>query len=244
MPGQFSSRSRRAYTLVEILIVLGLIAILIGLLLPAIGQARARSIEVACQKNLSDIYKGLQLYRGEFKDYLPRQGSLSAADWSPQMPVAVARYFVSTRPLSWEAVSKVSVLRCRTSSFPEASTTYIVNAMNFAAMPAFEQPRYAHRWRQIVKNLSELPLVFDSPPGGLGHCPETLPLSRIYADGLMVESLQAVLKPEHLSETSVCRKVGLDAHGKLRCNVLYADGNVRSMDVTKIQLQNFDDGIR
>ncbi len=59
------------FTLIEMLVVVGIIAVLAGLLLPALNHARARADRIACVSNLKQFGVALQLYVGDYADYVP-----------------------------------------------------------------------------------------------------------------------------------------------------------------------------
>ena len=90
------TRKPNAFTLIELLVVVSIIAILISILLPALGQARAQAKKVLCMSNMRQIGLGISLYVTEASDDkypqqrsdfgLGNQGQLGGHWWAAIRP--------------------------------------------------------------------------------------------------------------------------------------------------------------
>jgi prepilin-type N-terminal cleavage/methylation domain-containing protein/prepilin-type processing-associated H-X9-DG protein len=65
------TKTRPAFTLIELLVVIAIIAILISILLPALGQAREAARALTCSANQRSIVQGQEFYMNASKDYFP-----------------------------------------------------------------------------------------------------------------------------------------------------------------------------
>ena len=73
----------KAFTLIELLVVISIIALLIGILLPALRTARESARSIACASNQRQIGISVAAYQADYDEYLPTTTASTTVGWGP-----------------------------------------------------------------------------------------------------------------------------------------------------------------
>ena len=96
-----SSINRKVFTLIELLVVMAIIAILAGMLLPALNKARDSARKINCAANLKQIGSAASMYINDYYGFVPAVQLDASADtvWSDK-DGSIGRYLWPNKDIS------------------------------------------------------------------------------------------------------------------------------------------------
>jgi prepilin-type N-terminal cleavage/methylation domain-containing protein/prepilin-type processing-associated H-X9-DG protein len=135
------NRNRRAFTLVELLVVIGIIALLVSMLLPALNKVREQANTIKCASNLRQVYLYVSMYSAENQGYmLPANMYVGKWEYGDWYGIIARQYFhvnmvdAAGNPLSgttaWNKLvgtAAMNFLDCPTIERPDGKFEYFYN---------------------------------------------------------------------------------------------------------------------
>ena len=130
------SMQQKGFTLIELLVVIAIIAILAGMLLPALSKAKGKAKQIQCASNLRQLMMALQMYADDHDDQIPPRIS-----FGPNWMNALQPYY-----------NDQNLIRCPTDG-PEAKRSYLINGFNDYFAVTLSKPEFEEfkEWRGSQK---------------------------------------------------------------------------------------------
>lgn len=111
------STGARAFTLVELLVVIGIIALLIAILMPALSKANRNAKAIACKSNLKQVYTFLLMYAND------NRGLMFPVGWGAGKPPEQRWPVYVFKPAQWDPPAML----CPADEQPANKHSYILN---------------------------------------------------------------------------------------------------------------------
>jgi prepilin-type N-terminal cleavage/methylation domain-containing protein/prepilin-type processing-associated H-X9-DG protein len=231
----------RAFTLVELLVVIGIIALLIAILLPSLNRAMAKAREVNCLSNARQLAMGVMMYVDEFKGVFPASADYSAPTDEPTRvwTMKVLPYVKNTGVFVCPAVTDAQ--------FPQNWAERGVGTIGYTTATAYD-PLDVEGFSVVTKismirSSSLVPLFGDAPGGptaqkyrgftfdpynGLANADNPVLGTPLVSDKDLVQELNG-LAPAQLKPL-IARHSG-------RVMLIFADAHAESVQTQSILLQ-------
>jgi len=217
---------RKAFTLVELLVVIGIIVLLIAILLPALKAARERANRIKCASNLRQMGIALRIYAHDNKGHFPRtpykpRDSVTAWQTSPWGPP----YNDVTAPLCLlirYRLLRPEVFLCPSGSYPVATVHDSYDHWNFDwALPRISilQYSWAIPYPMCTGRFVSTPGMREYKP------PPDVPAGFAIAADASNSPHGGLYAPASASRAEIMPMNSLN-HDRQGQNVLYNDGHV------------------
>ena len=139
----------RGFTIIELLVVIGIIVLMIGLLLPALSKARETSRRTVCMSNLRQIGIGMQTYRDANGGRVPEAQTLPVDPHAPSIMSYLDPHLQGSKEI-WECPSDEEL-------FPQMGTSYEYFIGFYLTMIDVEHLNAAQRKNDLLRFFGSYP---------------------------------------------------------------------------------------
>lgn len=159
---------RRGFTLVELLVVIGIIALLMSILLPALNKARESARQVKCANNMRNIWYACIMYANENKDVLPippriENSVVAGQALSDNLAIVLDTMGVYDYDLGalWPYVSKSHIARQEVFQCPTDLDSFRAVMKGTVNTQASYERNFTYSWNAMLRGSDN---ANDSPP--------------------------------------------------------------------------------
>ena len=215
-----SFQRKRSFTLIELLVVIAIIAILAGMLLPALNSARARGLATTCSGNLKQLGLCYHLYAQDYNEYIAMTDNGNATSAKGMRVFFDFMPYVNAK---WSQRIPKSYF-CPVGEHPKESQVLVNPGWQSGAInklcyiPNRESGYFvANSWLRVrtfkgLKNAATFVLLADRDK--------------------VISEATSIAWAFHWNGSSACSCLGTNVHPRSSINVVQADGHAGNLQLT------------
>ena len=216
---------RTAFTLIELLVVIAIIAILAGMLLPALNQAREKGRSSSCVNQLKQLGLAFAQYRGDNDDYYPISRLKDESSTKVYWPTSLCTYFGDEQKEYNNSTRAPKWLSCPSQKVQYTQTAVLAYGCSYA-------------YNAACYGVSDIDKSYNRRTKFVPAASDTV----LSGDAWYGSSSDANRQRGHIEFEISQPKLGVCYRHSKRSNILFADLHVNPETWHKLNTKNYDYG--